>query len=204
MPLIIGLTGGIASGKTTVADLFQQHFNIDIVDADVVAREVVALGSVGLSKIVDHFGSAITLEDGQLDRAKLREHIFSNPQEKAWLDQLLHPMIREKILSELYKTTSPYALLVVPLMIENNLQVLTDRLLVIDVSPDIQIQRTMDRDNVSEKQVRAILQSQASREERLLQADDIVENNTLNQPLLPKITELHQKYLAIARGNLGK
>ena len=198
MATIIGLTGGIASGKTTVADLFQEHFNIDIVDADIVAREVVAVGSDGLRQIAEHFGEAILLEDGTLNRAKLREQIFSNPEDKTWLNALLHPMIRNKIEEGLTNIRSPYGLLVAPLLIENQMQGMADRVLIVDVPTKVQIERTMNRDNVSEEQVKAILKSQASREQRLAVADDVIKNHTKNQDLLPQITELHQKYLAIS------
>ncbi|WP_261903140.1 dephospho-CoA kinase [Vibrio fortis] len=198
MATIIGLTGGIASGKTTVADLFQEHFNIDIVDADIVAREVVAVGSDGLRQITEHFGEAILLEDGTLNRAKLREQIFSNPEDKAWLNALLHPMIHNKIEEGLTNIRSPYGLLVAPLLIENQMQGMADRVLIVDVPTEVQIQRTMNRDNVSEEQVKAILKSQASREQRLAIADDVIKNHTKNQDLLPQITDLHQKYLAIS------
>lgn len=198
MATIIGLTGGIASGKTTVADLFQEHFNIDIVDADIVAREVVAVGSDGLRQIAEHFGEAILLEDGTLNRAMLREQIFSNPEDKTWLNALLHPMIRNKIEEGLTNIRSPYGLLVAPLLIENQMQGMADRVLIVDVPTEVQIERTMNRDNVSEEQVKAILKSQASREQRLAVADDVIKNHTKNQDLLPQITELHQKYLAIS------
>ncbi|QFT10757.1 dephospho-CoA kinase [Vibrio sp. THAF190c] len=198
MATIIGLTGGIASGKTTVADLFQEHFNIDIVDADIVAREVVAVGSDGLRQIAEHFGEAILLEDGTLNRAKLREQIFSNPEDNTWLNALLHPMIRNKIEEGLTNIRSPYGLLVAPLLIENQMQGMADRVLIVDVPTEVQIERTMNRDNVSEEQVKAILKSQASREQRLAVADDVIKNHTKNQDLLPQITDLHQKYLAIS------
>lgn len=198
MAIIIGLSGGIASGKTTVANLFNQHFNIDIVDADIVAREVVALGSEGLKQIAAHFGEDILLEDGMLNRTKLREMIFTDPTEKQWLNDLLHPMIRDKIDSDLSKVTSPYALLVAPLLVENQMQGMADRVLIVDVPTEVQIERTMSRDNVSKEQVTAILKSQASREQRLAVADDVIKNHTKNQELLPQITDLHQKYLAIS------
>lgn len=198
MATIIGLSGGIASGKTTVANLFNKHFNIDIVDADIVAREVVALGSEGLKQITAHFGEAILLEDGTLNRSKLRELIFSDPKQKLWLNDLLHPMIRDKIDSDLSKVTSPYALLVAPLLIENHMQGMADRVLIVDVPVEVQIERTMNRDNVSREQVASILKSQASREQRLAVADDVIKNHTKNQELLPQITDLHQKYLAIS------
>ncbi|WP_061040290.1 dephospho-CoA kinase [Vibrio coralliirubri] len=198
MAIIIGLSGGIASGKTTVANLFNQHFNIDIVDADIVAREVVALGSDGLKQITEHFGESILLEDGTLNRSRLRELIFSDPKEKQWLNDLLHPMIRDKIDSDLSKITSPYGLLVAPLLVENQMQGMADRVLIVDVPAEVQIERTMSRDNVSREQVASILKSQASREQRLAVADDVIKNHTKNQELLPQITDLHQKNLAIS------
>ncbi|MEZ9720804.1 dephospho-CoA kinase [Vibrio splendidus] len=204
MAIIIGLSGGIASGKTTVANLFNEHFNIDIVDADIVAREVVAVGSDGLKQITDHFGEAILLEDGALNRSKLRELIFSDPTEKQWLNDLLHPMIRNKIDSDLSKVTSPYALLVAPLLVENQMQGMADRVLIVDVPKEVQIERTMSRDNVSKEQVTSILKSQASREQRLAVADDVIKNHTKNQELLPQITDLHQKYLAISTVDRSK
>ncbi|WP_045413058.1 dephospho-CoA kinase [Vibrio owensii] len=204
MAFVIGLTGGIASGKTTVANLFKQQFKIDIVDADIVAREVVEPGTPGLSAIIEHFGADIVRDDQTLDRAKLREKIFSNPEEKAWLNGLLHPMIREKMIEDLEQVTSDYALLVVPLLVENKLDSLCDRVLVVDVDPQTQISRTVKRDNVSEEQANAILASQASREQRLALADDVVKNNPDDPDLLLQITDLHEKYLAMCKKNLRK
>ncbi|WP_199455770.1 dephospho-CoA kinase [Vibrio owensii] len=204
MTFVIGLTGGIASGKTTVANLFKQQFKIDIVDADIVAREVVEPGTPGLNAIIEHFGADIVRDDQTLDRAKLREKIFSNPEEKAWLNGLLHPMIREKMIEDLEQVTSDYALLVVPLLVENKLDSLCDRVLVIDVDPQTQISRTVKRDNVSEEQANAILASQASREQRLALADDVVKNNPDDPDLLLQITDLHEKYLAMCKKNLRK
>lgn len=204
MAFVIGLTGGIASGKTTVANIFKQQFKIDIVDADIVAREVVEPGTPGLNAIVEHFGADIVRDDQTLDRAKLREKIFSNPEEKAWLNGLLHPMIREKMIEDLEQVTSDYALLVVPLLVENKLDGLCDRVLVVDVDPQTQISRTVKRDNVSEEQANAILASQASREQRLALADDVVKNNPDDPDLLLQITDLHEKYLAMCKKNLRK
>ncbi|WP_159739300.1 dephospho-CoA kinase [Vibrio atypicus] len=202
MPFVVGLTGGIASGKTTVANLFNQLYNIDIVDADIVAREVVEPNSAGLNAIIDKFGRSILRNDGTLDRAKLREIIFAHPDEKEWLNQLLHPMIRAKMLDDLDKTRSEYALLVIPLMAENGLQSLADTVIVVDVEEETQLRRTIDRDNVDHKQAKAILASQATREQRLAIADHVIKNDTENQKLLPQITELHQKFLEICREDL--
>ncbi|MDF2154170.1 dephospho-CoA kinase [Vibrio sp. CAU 1672] len=204
MAYVIGLTGGIASGKTTVANQFKQQFGVDIVDADIVAREVVEPGSAGLAAIVEHFGPDILQSDGTLDRPQLRERIFSCPEEKDWLNALLHPMIRAKMVDDLMQVQSDYALLVVPLLVENQLQGLCDRILVVDVAPETQISRTMKRDNVTEAQVRAILSSQASRQQRLALADDVVKNNPGDPDLLLQITNLHEKYLAMCKKNLRK
>ena len=201
MPFVIGLTGGIASGKTTVANLFQQQFGIDIVDADIVAREVVEPESAGLKQIVQRYGAAILLDDGTLNRTQLRDIIFADPNEKQWLDALLHPMIRQRMLEQLDNTTTPYALLVIPLMAENNLQTLANRVLVVDVDESSQIERTMLRDGISQQQAQSIVNSQATRAQRLAIADDVIKNHSKNQQLLYQITELHKKYLEMCREN---
>ncbi|KLN64140.1 MULTISPECIES: dephospho-CoA kinase [Vibrio] len=201
MTLVIGITGGIASGKTTVADLFHQNFGIEIVDADIVARQVVEPESQGLKAIEQHFGDSVIQQDGTLDRAKLRKIIFSNPSQKKWLNHLLHPMIRTEMMTQLAEVKSDYALLVIPLMVENNLQSLADKVLVVDVDEKTQIQRTIERDHVDAAQAKAILSSQASREQRLAIADYVIKNNTENQKLLSQITELHKKFLEIGREN---
>ena len=198
MTMVIGLTGGIGSGKTTVANVFAEY-GIDLIDADIIARDVVAIGSVGLARITEKFGNRILLDDGNLDRSQLRTVIFSDPQLKNWLNQLLHPLIREKMLADIDRATSPYCLLIVPLMIENNLQTLTDRLLVVDVDQQTQIMRTQQRDNVSLEQINNILAAQASRQQRLDAADDIICNNGDNQALLTQVAQLHLHYLALAR-----
>lgn len=201
MSMIVGLTGGIASGKTTVANLFQSHFNIDLIDADLVARHVVEPGTVGLSGIVEKFGTTILTGDGALNRSKLREIIFSDDNAKVWLNNHLHPLIRRQILQDMQTITSEYGILVVPLFVEGEWQKLTDRVLVVDVAPETQISRTMQRDNVSENQVRSILKSQASREQRLAIATDVIDNSGKNDELLPQVTKLHKKYLAMCRSD---
>jgi dephospho-CoA kinase len=198
---VVGLTGGIASGKTTVANLFHHEFGIELVDADVVARDVVEVGSEGLNALAQHFGSDILQTDGSLDRAALRARIFANDEEKQWVNNLLHPMIRQQMQQRLNASTSPYTLLVVPLLIENGLQSMADRVLVVDVAADTQIYRTMTRDGVPEQQVRSILKAQVDRDTRLMHADDVIDNNTDNAQLLPQVTQLHQKYLALCGKN---
>ncbi|MGL5654697.1 MAG: dephospho-CoA kinase [Vibrio sp.] len=202
MSLVVAVTGGIASGKTTVANLFHEQFGIDLVDADVIAREVVAPNTPGLQAIAAHFGSSVIQADGSLNRAALRERIFTDPDEKAWLDQLLHPLIRERMRAALKQTRSPYALLIVPLLVENQLQSMADWVLVVDVDEKVQLERTMARDGVARQQAQAILAAQASRAERLAIANDVLKNDAENQKLLPQITLLHQKYLAMSRQNL--
>lgn len=194
---VVGLTGGIGSGKTTVANLFAE-LGITLVDADIVARDVVASGSVGLAQIVEHFGPTILLENGELDRAALREKIFSAPAEREWLNSLLHPMIRTEMLSQLKKATSSYAILVVPLLFENGLDRLVNCTLVVDISPELQTQRTIKRDSVSAEQVEKIIGSQASRAEKLSKADDVIDNHGTVSALKSKVAKLHQKYLTLA------
>ncbi|MCW8330496.1 dephospho-CoA kinase [Photobacterium sp. SDRW27] len=200
MTMVVGLTGGIGSGKTTVADLFAQ-FNIDIIDADIVAREVVEPGTPGLNAIIDKLGSDILLTDGSLNRSKLRQAIFNDNSLKDWLNALLHPMIREKMQADIQKAKSPYCLLVIPLMVENNLQTMTDRLLVIDVDEEVQIARTQQRDKVNAEHVKKILAAQASREERLAAADDVITNNGDSAALQSEVATLHQQYVAMSLHN---
>ncbi|CAH0538662.1 dephospho-CoA kinase [Vibrio marisflavi] len=198
MTFVVGLTGGIASGKTTVANLFNERYGIDIVDADLIAREVVEPGTEGLKAIEKKFGSQVLMADGSLDRKALRERVFSHSEDKEWLNNLLHPMIHQRMLTNLHRAESPYVLLVAPLLIENNLQSMVNRILVVDTDIKLQIMRTMERDNVSQAQAETILASQVDRTARLENADDVVINSTDIEKLWPQITELHQKYLAIS------
>ncbi|WP_318461443.1 dephospho-CoA kinase [Photobacterium leiognathi] len=199
MSLVIGLTGGIGSGKTTVANLFADTYGIDIIDADIVAREVVEPNTFGLNAIIEKCGKEILLEGGTLNRAKLRDAIFSQPELKTWLNNLLHPLIREKMQQDINQSQSPYCLLVVPLMVENNLQTMTNRLLVVDVDEQVQIERTQQRDDVSIEQIKNILASQASREQRLDAADDVITNNGDNKALVSQVEQLHLQYLKMSQ-----
>ncbi len=172
---IVGLTGGIGSGKTTVSNMFME-LGINIVDADIVAREVVQPNSPALTKIAVHFGQDILLADGQLNRSLLRTKIFADSNEKTWLNDLLHPLIRTNILSQLEQCSGDYCILSAPLLFENQLQKMVQRSLVIDVSEQTQVARTCQRDNTTEAEVCAIISSQISRENRLTLADDIINN----------------------------
>ncbi|MCT6698432.1 dephospho-CoA kinase [Rheinheimera sp. 4Y26] len=200
---IVGLTGGIGSGKTTVANEFAK-LGIQLVDADLVAREVVAPGSPALTQIAAHFGEGILLSDGSLNRALLRERIFSNEAEKHWLNQLLHPLIRQQLLQQLAQASSLYVILVAPLLIENKLQPLVDQLLVVDVSPDHQLSRTAARDQVDTAQVAAIMASQCTREQRLAAATQLLDNNLPPETLPERVMALHQIYSAMAAEKLAK
>ncbi|TRX52701.1 dephospho-CoA kinase [Thalassomonas sp. M1454] len=195
--LIIGLTGGIGSGKTTVADIFAEY-GIDIIDADVVAREVVKPGSPALKQIAEYFGDEFILSDGNLNRSKLRDRIFSNPSDKAWLNALLHPLIREAMNEQCLQAKSSYCFLVAPLLIENNIHTSVDKVLVVDVKPETQLTRTTSRDNNTQEQVQKILASQVDRETRLAHADYIIDNDkcTLDE-LRTQIELMHREFLKL-------
>ena len=194
---ILGLTGGIGSGKSAVSAMFEK-LGITVVDADIVAREVVEPGSVGLKKIVEHFGKTILTSEGVLDRAKLRGIIFDNETEKSWLNALLHPLIRESMLKQLQQATSDYVILVAPLLFENGLEKLCNHTLLIDVPVTTQITRTSARDNVSEAQAKKIIASQMSRADKQLKADDILDNDRALSEVAIDVKKLHQKYLTHA------
>lgn len=195
--LIIGLTGGIGSGKTAVSDRFA-HLDITIIDADIASRIVVEAQKPALKAISDHFGENILLANGELDRAQLRARIFQHPEEKQWLESLLHPLIREEIIQQLQRAVSPYAILVSPLLFESKQDQLCDRTLIVDVPEQTQINRTAARDNNDVEQIKRIIASQISRKERLSKADDIIENTQSYEHLDQQISQLHQRYLALS------
>ncbi|MBC6488646.1 dephospho-CoA kinase [Aeromonas hydrophila] len=195
---VVAITGGIGSGKTTVANQFAE-LGIEVVDADVIAREVVEPGTPALAAIATHFGSEVITPDGQLDRRRLRERVFTDPQAKGWLNALLHPLIRTEMQRQCAAARSPYCLLVVPLLVENRLTALANRVLVIDVDEATQIERTCRRDGVSHEEAQAILAAQASRAERLAAADDVLDNqNGTPEAIKSRILALHETYLAFA------
>jgi len=195
--LIIGLTGGIGSGKTAATDIFQA-LGIRIVDADRVSRKVVEVGSPALAHIAARYGSGIILlSDGSLNRRALRDIIFANPVEKKWLETLLHPLIREEIVKQLHSSQSPYTILASPLLLETDQQTLCSRVLVIDAPETVQLARTQLRDNADKNAVQAIMDSQMGRQQRLALADDVIVNDTGLDALKSAVQALHHKYLEL-------
>ncbi len=194
MTFTLGVTGGIGSGKTAATDQFASH-GVQVIDADVIAHQAVDIGSPALLKISDHFGKNILLSTGALNRPLLREIIFKNTQEKQWLENLLHPLIRKEITAALNKTTSTYTILSAPLLLENNLQSITDRVLVIDCDEELQIERASKRDNNSSDIIKSIMKQQLSRNDRIKKADDIITNNGTLPDLQKAVDNYHFKLL---------
>lgn len=195
--LKVGLTGGIASGKSTVCALFSQH-NTPIIDADIIARELVAPNQVALKEIVTLFGNNILLSNGTLDRKQLRQLIFSNSNAKQQLENILHPRIRQQLIQQSDQTHAPYCILAIPLLFESNMSDIVDIILVVNSSQEQQIQRICQRDNLSAEDAQAIISSQATIEQRLTIADDVISNNTSIESLTRMVNELHKKYSAIS------
>lgn len=202
MTYTVALTGGIGSGKSTIANLFAM-LDVPIIDADIVARQVVEKGSPLLAEIVSHFGEQILLANGELDRTALRHIVFQSESEKQWLNQLLHPAIRTEMLKQLNESTAPYVLWVVPLLIENQLTELCDRILVVDVLPEIQLERATKRDKNKEETIKNIMASQVDRQTRLSYADDVIENNLPLDDnaihLAHQVAKLHKHYLTLTK-----
>ena len=193
--MIIGLTGGIGSGKTAVSETFED-LGITVVDADLASRVVVEKGKPCLEKIAEHFGEDILNENSELDRAKLREIIFNSSEEKNWLESLLHPAIAGQIQDELKASTSAYTILVSPLLLETNQKEFCSKVLIVDVPVEVQVDRTLKRDGVSEEQVQSIIKSQISREARLELADEIIMNDGNLEDLKLAVKDLHQRLIS--------
>lgn len=198
-PWILGLTGGIGSGKSAAAQCFID-LGVHLVDADNAARWVVEPGRPALAQIAEHFGPSVLQADGTLNRSALRELIFKDPQQRGWLEGLLHPLIREEIRQYLARAESAYAILVSPLLLETSQHQMVQRVLVIDVPESVQIKRTVLRDKTNEDQVRAILKAQASRGERLSRADDVIVNDRDPAWLKSEVERLHHFYLTLRGG----
>ena len=194
---VVGVAGGIGSGKTAVSDRFAE-LGIVVVDADVASRDVVRPGEPGLAAIAERYGGAVINGDGELNRAALRERIFRDPDERRWVERLLHPAINRLIAERLAAATSPYAMLVNPLMRARDHR--AHRILVVDVPEDVQVARTTARDSVDETQARAIIASQLPRQERLAFADDVILNDGELADLDSAVKNLHARYLELANG----
>ena len=198
-PWILGLTGGIGSGKSAAAEHFTR-LGVHLVDADHAARWVVEPGRPALARIAEHFGPHVLQPDGQLDRGALRQLIFQDEQQRRWLESLLHPLIGEEIRSYLARAESPYAILVSPLLVESGQYRMTQRVLVVDVPEQLQLQRTMARDQASAEQIQAILNVQAKRDERLRHAHDVLHNDRDQAWLRSEVERLHHFYLTLRGG----
>ncbi|MCB1878025.1 MAG: dephospho-CoA kinase [Chromatiales bacterium] len=196
---VVGLTGGIGSGKSTVAALFAE-LGVPVVDTDIIAREVVAPGQPGLREIVDHFGTTILREDGTLNRAALRERVYSDRNQRKLLERLLHPRIRERMLTQIAALHSDYCLAVIPLLMESGQQHVVDRILVVDLPRAEQIKRVMARDSLSRPQVEAVLAAQTTRRQRLTAADDVIANTGAPANLRAQVVRLDAEYRRLAAG----
>jgi len=194
---IVGLTGGIASGKSTVANLFSCQ-GIEIIDADEISRTLVKTGSPALEAIVKHFGSSITDAEGNLDRKQLRELVFADNAKKEWLENLLHPLVRQEIQRQVAASSSQYVIIVVPLLLESENYSDVDRILVIDVPENVQLERIKKRDGSSETLARSIMDAQMKRERRLESADDVISNNSGMDSLEEQVKNLHHQYLQLS------
>ena len=198
--LRVGLTGGIASGKTTAAELFARH-GVAIIDADQLARELVVPGQAALQEIVGVFGEQVLQADGSLDRGALRRRVFDNPDERRRLEAILHPLIRratQQRSEALAAAGAAYVVNVVPLLLETDQQSEFDRIVVVDVPEELQLQRLMARDHLAREEAERMLRAQASRRERLRIADDVLDNAAAPQQLEEQVVALHRKYLELA------
>lgn len=196
--LRVGLTGGIASGKSTVLAMFCE-LGAGIVDTDLIARDVVAPGQPGLDSIRDTFGPQFLTARGELDRAAMRRHVFADPSARARLEALLHPLIRRETLRQLDALETPYALVAVPLLIETGFRTLVDRVLVVDCPEVVQLARLEARDRIPPREARSMLLAQASRAARLAAADDVIDNSLDLEHARAQVLALHERYLALTK-----
>lgn len=193
MMLRVGLTGGVGSGKSLVADLFAE-LGAPIIDTDILARDVVAPDTEGYQQVVEHFGSSFVSSDGTIKRNALKKLVFNHPEERLWLEKTLHPLIRELANEKMKEISSPYCIVAIPLLAENWPHPLIDRVLVVDSPEELQIKRVTERDKCSPQVVQAIIDAQASREERLAIADDVILNDKDISSLKEQVTNLHVIY----------
>ncbi|WP_163935514.1 dephospho-CoA kinase [Paraferrimonas sp. SM1919] len=195
--LFIGLTGGIGSGKSTVAQLFRS-LGVTVIDADQVAREVVAKGSPGLKAIASHFGEVV-INNGELDRTRLRDIIFNDAQQRTWLNNLLHPMIRHSMLVQAQASSSNYVIFEVPLLFENGFSQITQINIVVDCDEQTQLHRATLRDGSTDEQIQKIINTQMPRQQKLELADDVIYNNKDLPHLEQQVWQLHSKYMQLSQ-----
>lgn len=195
---VVGLTGGIGCGKTTISNEFKR-LGITIIDADEIARDVVAPGSEELEAIIKQFGPEIVQSDGYLNRAKLRSIVFAEPEKTQWINDLLHPKIRAQMLAELSASVSSYTILSVPLLLENGMQTLCNRILVVDILPEQQLQRVLARDQSEPTTIKKIMTAQIDRKKRLSLADDIIDNSGQPSESIEQVQKLHQIYTKLTK-----
>ena len=196
----IGLTGGIASGKTKISNLFAD-LGVPVIDTDIISRKLLEPGELAYDQVCAHFGSDILNSDNNIDRAKLRKIVFTNPDEKSWLETMLHPLIYQRSHEAMLEhSQASYVLVVIPLIFETNFQSLVDRILVVDCPAELQIERLVKRDNIDESLVRKMMSQQLSNSERLARADDTIHNRTDDIDLGSQVAVLHQTYLQQSAG----
>jgi dephospho-CoA kinase len=200
-PYTVGLTGGIGSGKSAVAKLFAK-LGAQVVDADEIAHELTRPGGEAIAAIRGAFGDGAIAANGSLDRAGMRAQAFGDPQKRQQLEAILHPLIRAESLRRIARAAGPYAILVIPLLVEGGVdRSRTARVLVVDCPEAVQIERVMRRSGLPESEVRAILAAQASRAARLAAADDVIDNSGPIEALAGQVSRLHEKYLTLARSS---
>ena len=195
--MIVGLTGGIGSGKSAAANFFQNE-GITVIDADDLSREVIEEGTPGFASIVDYFGSKIIDSDGSINREHLRKEVFDDDKKKKLLESIIHPLVRELMVKKIAVSKSPYSIVMVPLIFETNSMSNYNRILVIDCDPKLQLERAMLRDNNSKGQIQKIMHSQCSREERISIANDIIPNNDSLENLKIRSIAMHKFYLGLS------
>ena len=196
--LIVGITGGLGAGKTTVTQLFEQH-GVPVIDTDEISRELTATGGAAIPEIHESFGDSVFKKDGSLDRGSLRIRILANDSDRQQLETILHPLIREEVLTRLAAVSAPYVLVSVPLLVETGAyDNILDRVLVVDCSEETQVLRALARGGWSETEIRAMMGRQASRQARLERADDVINTDCDLSSLTGRVAALHEKYLALA------
>jgi len=196
--MIVGLTGGIGSGKSAAANFFQNQ-GVTVIDADHLAREVIEQNTLGFKNIIEYFGSNILGEDGSINRAQLRKEIFDDKEKKKVLESIIHPMVRDLMAERIAASTSPYSIIMVPLIFETNSMSAYNRILVIDCDSTLQLERATLRDNNSSEQIQKILDSQCTRAERLSIANDVISNNDSLENLKTRSLAMHKFYLGLSK-----